>query len=244
MLDSPREMMRASEPPHWRDNGGAARYVLNVGAAHAACSISCHRGGRGRGCAERRASRIHAVLPGQADHHRGRLHHRRHLRRDRAAVRAPSWQAPRRQSQRGRAQYAGLRQPGRDAAPLQRRAQGRHDARRDRRRRRARAAARQCAGDLRRAPLQLDRRAHQGQHRLRHLEQGAGAHHGRRHPARNRRRRDRAGLADADPSARLQRAARHQIQDRVRLSRRQRDHARGRARRGRRLLRLDASAAS
>ena len=43
---------------------------------------------------------------------------------------------------------------------------------------------------------------------------------------------------------RVQRAARHQIQGRVRLSRRQRDHARDRARRGRRLLRLDASAAS
>ena len=58
--------------------------------------------------------------------------------------------------------------------------------------------------------------------------------------ARNRRRRDRPGLADADLSEGAQRIAGHEIQDRVRLSRRQRDHARPGARRGRRLLRLGA----
>ena len=197
-----------------RDNGGAARYVLSAGGTR--CRLLGPSPSQQRLVAAPDAARRgeHAVLPGQADHHRGRLHRRRHLRCDRAAVRAPSRQAPRRQSERDRAQHAGLRQPGRDAAPLQRRAQGRHHARRGRRRRRARAAARQPAGEIRRAPLQLDRRAHQGQHRLRHLEQGAGADHGRRRQARDRRRRHRAGLAHAHPSARVQRTARHQIQGR------------------------------
>ena len=58
--------------------------------------------------------------------------------------------------------------------------------------------------------------------------------------ARNRGRRDRSGFADADLSEGAQRAVGDKVQDRVRLSRRQRDHARAGARRGRRLLRLGA----
>ena len=54
----------------------------------------------------------------------------------------------------------------------------------------------------------------------------AGANAARRHQARNRRRRDRPGFAHADLSEGAQRAAGHEIQDRVGLSRRQRDHAR------------------
>ena len=98
----------------------------------------------------------------------------------------------------------------------------------------------QSAGDLRRQALQLDRRPDARQFPLSGLAHGPGERAAGRDAARDGGRRDRSGFTDADLSEGAQRAVGDKVQDRVRLSRRQRDHARAGARRGRRLLRLGA----
>ena len=116
--------------------------------------------------------------------------------------------------------------------------EGRHGVRHHRPRHRLRSAARQQGGAVRRHQIHLDRQRQQRSQRLRRLE------HQRHHQIRghadqgaDRRRHQHVGRHRPVPADR-QRRARHQDEDRHRLSGRQRGRARDGARRGAGPLRL------
>ena len=121
---------------------------------------------------------------------------------------------------------------------LQRRPEGRHGLRHHRPRHRLRSAARQQGGEVRRHQIHLDRQRQQRSQHLRRLEHQR--HHQVRGPAdqgTDRRRHQHLGGHRPVPEDH-QRRARHQDEDRHRLSRRQRGRSRHGARRGAGPLRL------
>ena len=175
----------------------------------------------------RRVLRPHAHP--HADHRRSG----RQLRQQRAARRPPSRQAHPGQSDDRRGADGRRVRPRGGQLSLQRGAEGRlgdrgraaepADGPGDRRDRRA----------IRRGALQLDRQPDPARRRADRLARDRRAQHGGRQEERGRHRRDQRDRHELHLSEAHQRAARHQIQDRDRLSGRHPDQARARARRGR-----------
>ena len=178
------------------------------------------------------------LLRRKSRHDHRRLHARRYVRPDGTFLRPPTATLSAGQANHCRSEHAGCGQHGCGLSSLQQCCPGRHGPRDRYGRDRLGSHPRQPASTIRSPSVQLDRGHVARRPHVSRLAYQPDQDDRRRDLARSRRRSHWPRIAHDEFSEGAERSRRYQVQDRLGLSRRQRDHHGLGERRGRRILRM------